>query len=49
MAGKQPDQQICEIFFLCLDLIKKKKKEKISHVWLFYTAVQETALESYEK
>lgn len=24
MTGKQPDQQICEIFFLCLDLIKKK-------------------------
>lgn len=23
MTGKQPDQQICEIFFLCLDLIKK--------------------------
>lgn len=24
MTGKQPDQQICEIFFLCLDLIKKR-------------------------
>lgn len=35
MTGKQPDQQICEIFFLCLDLIKKK----ISHVQLSYTAV----------
>lgn len=23
MTGNQPDQQICEIFFLCLDLIKK--------------------------
>lgn len=24
MTGKQPDQQICEIFFLCLDLIRKR-------------------------
>lgn len=39
MTGKQPDQLICEIFFLCLDLIIIIIK-KASRVRIFFTAYE---------
>lgn len=45
MTGNQPDQQICEIFFLCLDLIKKRDLSCVA----FLHSSERNALESYEK